>query len=130
MRRVPVKTYTHLPGARDAYIPLHPLNKLKDFALDVEHHRGGSKAKWFRDHLGIVRDDWEFLHDQILNRLPDSYIVDIPARITRPWDGIEFGVEVPIDGRNGQSAPVLTGWLVPLGLNPRPKFITARPARR
>jgi hypothetical protein len=130
VRRVPIKIPTPLPGAHHAWIPLDPLNKIKDFALNVEHHQGGSKAKWFRDRLGIVRDDWEFLHDQILDRLPDCYIADMATRTSRPAEGVQFGVEIPIDGRDGRSAPIHTGWLVPLGLFPRPKLLTTRPARR
>lgn len=123
--RVPVrKGVAHLPGAEAAWIPTSPNNKLKDYLLNLDHPAGGSKAEWFRARLGILQDDWEFLHDQILDRVPACWVCNIRFK---PPDGVEFGVEVPINGRNGRSAPIVTGWFVPPGVSPSPKLVTAHP---
>src|SRR5688572_18716376 len=109
-----------LPYAKWAYIPqppTHPYNKLKDYALNPDHPDGGPKAAWFSSCLGIERDDWEFLHDQIIERIPACRLAKKPRYKYVPDEpdpglriGFEYELHVPIDGRNGRRALVLTAW--------------------
>lgn len=116
-----------LPNAKWAYIPqppTHPKNKLKDYALHPDHEEGGSKAIWFRDCLGIVRDDWKFLHDQIIERVPEYNLAGKPDIKIVPDPrpelriGLHFEVNIPIDGRNDAQYPVLTVWRFDTRLTP------------
>ncbi len=59
-----------LPFHERAWIPTEPgKNRLKDYALNPDHPDGGSKAELFRIHLGILQDDWCYLHDQIIRNI-------------------------------------------------------------
>jgi hypothetical protein len=58
-----------LPGAERATIPT---DKLVRYALDPAHPRGRHKARVFASALGIRKQDWRYLHDQILEALPDA----------------------------------------------------------
>jgi filamentous hemagglutinin len=127
MRRQLKRRVLHLPWATNAQIPLNPTNKLKDYVLCPDHPKGGDKARWFRSALGIERDDWEYLHDQVLDRLPNAWVCDydLDSRY-----GAEFGVAIDIDGRNGSTCEVLTGWLVEVRGDPAPTLTTVLPRGR
>jgi hypothetical protein len=92
-----------LPYADHAYIDLR---KLTDYALNPEH----SKAHGFEVVLGLKREDAVELHDQIIERVPGGELLSIRVGTDNGWP--EFSVEVPIDGHEGRSAPILTGWMV------------------
>jgi hypothetical protein len=94
-----------LPGAGRATIPT---DKLVRYALDPTHPRGRHKARVFASALGIHKQDWRYLHDQILAALP--YATVRSTRIT-PF-GVAYEVVVPIDGLNGATVPVVTTWIV------------------
>src|SRR5262249_50622043 len=64
-----------LPGAERATIPT---DKLVRYALNPDHPLGRHKARVFASALGIRRQDWRYLHDQILSALPEA-----PVRSTR-----------------------------------------------
>jgi hypothetical protein len=85
--------------------------KLRDYCLKPDEggeDTSGGKAKGFAG-LGIYRDDWLYLHDELLKALPHAEVthVDIstPARTY-------FTITIWITGRNGKRAPVRTGWCV------------------
>jgi hypothetical protein len=99
-----------------------PESKLKDYALGPDHVRGRHKARLFASMLGIERDDWRFLHDQILGKLPACEASW--ARPAPPY-GVEYTIFVPITGRNGASHLVQTAWI--LDAERRPRFTTAYP---
>jgi hypothetical protein len=101
-----------LPRANRATIPT---DKLVHYALDPNHRRGRHKARVFASALGITAADWRYLHDQILEALPDA-----PVRSTRitPF-GVAYEVVVSIDGLNGATVPVVTTWIAELGAPPR-----------
>jgi hypothetical protein len=127
VRRVPVvPNLIHLPFAERAQIPEH---KLTLYVLNPEHPDGWSKAKFFDEHLGITRDSWEHLRDEILRKLPDAWITALGAKSWREAGALRFGIEceVPlvVDGLNGQSRQIVTGWM--LGSALAPTFSTARP---
>lgn len=94
-----------LPSAEQARIPVE---KLRDYALNPEHSTGGHKARVFASALGIGRADWTYLRDQILDR-----VVRAPVTAIRPKPpyGVEYEVRIEIDGRNGETHRVITGWL-------------------
>ena len=101
-----------LPGAERATIPT---DKLVRYALDPAHPRGRHKARVFASALGIRTQDWRYLHDQILDALPDA-----PVRSTRitPF-GVAYEVVVEIDGLNGATMPVVTTWIIEGDAAPR-----------
>jgi len=101
-----------LPKAREATIPPE---KLKGYALNADHDEGRHKARVFRSALGITHHDWEYLRDQILQRLPKGEI----SRIEPRRGGWEYTVKVRVDGRNGVTERVATRWVVQPGQPPR-----------
>jgi hypothetical protein len=114
---VPEPDHLRLPRADEAEIPE---DKLRGYALALEHPTGGHKARVFASALGIEQSDWTFLRDQILDR-----VVDCPVTAIRPKPpyGMEYEVRVDVDGRNGETHRIITGWLV-AGEEP-PRLITA-----
>jgi hypothetical protein len=134
VRRVAGWTAISLPWAERAYIPQppqHRFNKLKDYALNPDHDDGGSKAELFRRRLGLGQDDWECLHDQIIERVPGCRVARKPRiKVVKEEDparqvGLEFEVHVPIDGRGGLRCLVLTAWRLDARL--RPSLTTTYP---
>jgi hypothetical protein len=105
---VPDSDALFLPRAGEAEIAPE---KLRDYALNSEHATGAHKARVFAAALGITRSDWTFLRDQILSRLRESPVTAI--RPKAPY------VRIEIDGRNGATHRVVTGWLVPEAGPPR-----------
>lgn len=94
-----------LPRASEATIDPR---KLKEYALNPDHPRGRHKALRFREVLGITQDDWEYLRDQLLEKLPNGLV----ERIEPSFGGFQYSVTVYIDGLNGASYPVSTRWMV------------------
>jgi hypothetical protein len=94
----------HLPYAEHAWMDPR---KLTEFALNPEK---GDKARGFAVKLGLCLADWRDLHDQIIERVSASPLVSICLETRTGWP--EFEVEVPIDGHEGRTAPVCTGWMV------------------
>jgi filamentous hemagglutinin len=112
---------TFVPGAADAVVPP---SKLRDYALDPDHHRGGAKARLFASRLGIGRDDWEFLAGQ----LRAGVRVYPVSRIDIGAFGASYEVVIPIDGLNGETHPVVSAWFVEApreGLPPPPRLVSA-----
>jgi hypothetical protein len=83
--------------------------KLRDYALNPDHDEGKHKARVFVAMLGIERDDFEFLRDQILAGIRSTPVHDVrPHRY-----GTRCSVRLEIEGRAGMRANVMTGWMVP-----------------
>ena len=95
-----------VPRAESAEIPE---DRLHDYALDPDHPRGRHKARVFSSLLGIGSADWTYLRDQILERLTESPVTAV--RPKAPY-GIEYEVRIMIEGLNGETHPIITGWLV------------------
>jgi hypothetical protein len=93
-----------LPYAEHAWIDKR---KLTHYALDPDK---SDKARGFAIKLGLARDDWLYLHDQIIERIPNCSLVSICLHTRTKWP--EFEVHVPIDGREGKCCPISTGWMV------------------
>jgi hypothetical protein len=107
-----------LPGADQAIVPK---DKLYDYALCAEHPEGAHKARVFSSALGIDREDWDYLRDQILTRLPTAQVSEV--RMSGAL-GTQYGVPMLIDGLNGETHEIITAWNVdregdpPLSLRP------------
>jgi hypothetical protein len=112
-----------LPFVERAWIPEE---KLTQYALNPHHEVGGSKAQLFENRFGIVRADWEFLRDQILDALPCLPACRVQTIAPKRWHdagrtrhGIECEVHVPIVGRNRRHGQIPTGWMLDGALAPR-----------
>lgn len=81
---------------------------------------GRRKARVFASLLGIAQDDWAFRRDQILQRVGS---IPVTAVRPKPPHGTEYEVRIDVDGLNGATHPVITGWLV-AGDHP-PRLVTA-----
>lgn len=83
-----------------------PPPKLTEYLLNPAHPNGGSKARFFSDTLGILKDDWRYLADQFVQgvRIGSLYRVKVTDR--------EYchGAIVKVTGRNGREILVETGW--------------------
>ena len=95
-----------LPRATEADVSV---DKLRDYAFNADHPLGKHKARVFRSALGIGQDDWPYLRDQILGRVADAAVTAIRPK---PPHGLEYEVRMPIEGLNGETHPIITGWLV------------------
>lgn len=98
--------------------------KLTDYLLDPEHKDGGSKAQFFERQLSIVRNDWAYLHGQLIDGLRNVSFEDV--RLDE--HGVRFTAYLPVTGRNGATATIETGWIVRRG--ERASFVTAFPAKK
>lgn len=94
-----------LPNAERAIIPRE---KLEDYCLDPDHSDGGPKAVRFQRELGLGREDWAFVRDQIRKRLPHEPVVGRKDR--HGWTS--WRVDMCLRGRSGKRAPMLTGWTI------------------
>jgi hypothetical protein len=110
---VAASDHLFLPGAELAEAPE---DKLHGYALNAEHPTGRHKARVFASALGIGRADWTFLRDQIVDRVPHSPVTAIRPK---PPYGVEYEVRIEIEGLNGETHPIITGWLVPEEGGPR-----------
>ena len=106
-----------LPGWEDAWIPKL---KLSDYVLSETHEVGRHKARVFRSELGIEREQWRFLHDQILDGFPEAQ-----ATFHEETEfGLKWEVPILVTGRNEAERWVTTGWIVEYR-DLRPKLATA-----
>lgn len=94
-----------LPSADRAFIEGE---KLGGYVLSPEHGRGQHKARVFSSALGIGREDWEYMRDQILERIPSAAVATV--RVTS--FGTLFDVPILLDGLNGATHEVTTAWIV------------------
>lgn len=100
----PLTNGLQLPLREQAEIP--PA-KLRDYALNPEHEEGRHKARVFAAALGIRREHWAYLRDQILRALESAPVTGV--RLAGPW-GMLYEVRIDIDGLNGQTHPIITVW--------------------
>lgn len=114
-----------LPNHQNAVIQRE---KLERYCLDLEHvslvfgkSSGKDKARVFQATLGFMKADWELLKNRILAELPYQ------EALMRHEDehGKRYNVNVPITGPNGQTAIVLTAWIVRPATD-YPFLVTAR----
>lgn len=94
-----------LPNANRAIVDAE---KLRDYVLSAEHDYGRHKARVFLSALGIDRASWEYLRDQIATRVPTAEVSEV--RTGRY--GMRYSVSMLIEGLNGQTHEVTTGWII------------------
>ena len=94
-----------LPNAHRAVVDPE---KLRDYVLSSDHEHGRHKARVFLSALGIDRDNWEYLREQIVAGLVDSEVSEV--RTGRY--GLRYSVSMLIEGLNGQTHEVITGWII------------------
>jgi len=82
--------------------------KLRDYVLSPDHEHGKHKARVFLSALGIDRDSWEYLHEQIASRVKEAEVSEV--RTGRY--GLRYSVPMLIEGLNGQTHEVTTGWII------------------
>src|ERR671925_90361 len=94
-----------LPEAHRAVVDRE---KLLDYVLSPDHEHGRHKARVFLSALGIDRDNWAYLREQIVTGMVDAEVSEV--RTGRY--GLRYSVPILIEGLNGQTHEVITGWIV------------------
>jgi hypothetical protein len=105
-----------------------PEAKFVRYLLDPAHPKGGSKARFFADVLGMGPSDWRYLAAQFHEGLLRAEIADVGVKHFEGGFGISFNAVLPIRGLSGQVAYVDTNWIMEPGQQPR--LSTAVPAGR
>jgi hypothetical protein len=131
--RVPLgdgrKSYTFDAG-RDPTNPLEaelPESKFVRYLLDPNHPNGRSKAKFFRETLGIDAIDWRYLAAQLHDGLKVATLVELGVKNWQEGLGVTFNAVMPVVGRNGRIVAIDTNWIMEPGQQPR--LSTAVPAK-
>ena len=94
-----------LPNAHQAVIDPE---KLREYVLSPDHEHGRHKARVFKAALGIDRDNWEYLRDQIAAGVVRAEVSEV--RTGRY--GLRYSVPILIEGMGGQTHEVTTGWII------------------
>ncbi|MGH2951149.1 MAG: DUF6883 domain-containing protein [Solirubrobacterales bacterium] len=94
-----------LPAADRAVIEPE---KLRDYVLSSDHEHGRHKARVFMSALGIDRDGWEYLREQIATHV----VVAEVSEVRTGRYGMRYSVPMLIEGLNGQTHEVTTGWII------------------
>lgn len=105
-----------LPNYQNAIIPPE---KMEKYALDPTHPVGKHKAIVFKSVLGFDRANWQLLEKSILDELPYH---DARSGEAGPW-GTKYSVVLPIKGPNGNTADVMTAWIIRPGTD-NPSLVT------
>jgi uncharacterized protein DUF6883 len=97
------------------------VSKLPKYCLNDEHTnadgtpgKGRDKAYLFRRLLGITRDDWPFLGEQLVAGLEKA----LPTKTRKNKYGIQYEVTIPVVGRNGRTMLVTCPWIIRPGEPP------------
>lgn len=98
--------------------------KIADYLLNPDHKDNKGKAKFFTEHLGITKSDSTYLRGQLVDAL--GHVTYENVRIDDY--GIRFMANLPVTGKNGETATIETGWIVRPG--ERASFITAYPGKK
>jgi hypothetical protein len=97
-----------LPNYQKAVIPQ---NKLEKYALNSAHPEGQHKARVFKSALGFDKSNWQLLEQSIINEV--SYHEAVLGRDDEY--GKRYEVILPITDPNGNTANVLTAWIIKTG---------------
>jgi hypothetical protein len=119
--------------ADDSLTAVIPEEKMVKYALNEAHPSGAAKARLFRELLGITAKDWRYLAAQLLSGLGTSEI----EQVRSTEFGIQYRVDTPVLGLNGEVKTVRTGWVTVAGnparlvtayIAPEGEQVTASPA--
>lgn len=80
--------------------------KFRLYLLNRDHKKGGPKAKFFNEILGIYADDWRYLADQLTQGAAQATLYRVAVT---QWE-YGHGAVVRVTGRNGREALVETAW--------------------
>jgi hypothetical protein len=97
-----------LPNLEEAVISRE---RLEGYCLNPAHGRGANKARVFSSTLGIESSDWLYLKAQIEEGIKWAGVYKVKET---KW-GKQYGIRVPVEGLNGKSAVVQTGWQIDAG---------------
>lgn len=97
-----------LPNLENAVLPKE---KFLDYCLNKEHPQGRDKAVAFDKILGYNKDNYQELIAELKNNL--GQYKALKKGVNKY--GIRYQVIMPIKGPNGNTASVLTGWIVSFG---------------
>jgi hypothetical protein len=92
----------------DAHRAIIDAEKLRDYVLSPDHDLGKHKARVFMSALGIGRDSWAYLREQIATRV----LVAEVSEVRTGRHGVRYSVPMLIEGLNGQTHEVTTGWII------------------
>ena len=76
--------------------------KIKDYLLNINHPKGGSKAKFMKDVLGYSSTDSKFFHKNIVK----SIIGKTPVKSESTQFGIKHTYKTKLIGKAGESVSV------------------------
>jgi hypothetical protein len=107
-----------LPNAANAIIAE---DKLSAYLLDVDHGRGGSKAKLFTS-LGYQSEQWQQLASDIRRF---HLVADVVEQKSSPW-GERFEIVAPITGPADDTIVFRSIWQIDIGTD-HPRLITMYP---
>jgi hypothetical protein len=97
-----------------------PADKLRDYLLSSTHPIGRYKSALFRS-LGYAQEQWQLLDRDLRTRLKNE---------AQPSGASEYGQKFAVRGRlsgpNGNSAGIVTIWIILTGQTV-PRFVTAYP---
>ncbi|OHB54779.1 MAG: hypothetical protein A2Y12_03950 [Planctomycetes bacterium GWF2_42_9] len=95
--------------------------KFVEYLLNEKHRKGGGKANFFNEQLGIYKDDWRFLLAQFYYGIKNS----VARKIDKIDEyGIRYEMYLPVIGRNKKIKSVKVCWLVQ---NEKIKLTSAMP---
>lgn len=107
-----------LPNRTNAFI--QP-NKLTGYLLLETHPEGGSKAKFFRA-FGFNKTNLAVLENELL-----AIARTLPVnKVVKTEHGVKYVIIGSISTPVGQSATILTVWIIDKGKS-APRLVTARP---
>jgi hypothetical protein len=95
-------------GTKEQGVPVINVSKLTEYALNEEHPQGKHKARLFRDLLGITKNDWRFLAEQLVVGLRRHLV----QKVRKSVHGVQYHIDVPVVGRNGKKKLVRSAWII------------------
>ena len=107
-----------LPNAKNAVIDRA---KIADYLLDIDHPRGGSKARLLVS-LGYSAADWRRLESDLRSMHLSE---DVVATVATIW-GMRYEIVAPLTGPSGDSVVFRSVWQIDLGSD-CPRLITMYP---
>ncbi|WP_327376531.1 hypothetical protein OG393_22775 [Streptomyces sp. NBC_01216] len=88
-------------------------SKLHDYALNLAHPDGGSKARFFQQELGIEQSNWRLLAIQLISALHGAEPKKFrDNRAYGDTQQLRFEISAPVVGLNGQTKQVTAAWKI------------------
>lgn len=83
--------------------------KFVEYLLNDEHCEGGSKAKFFNEHLNIYKDDWRFLLAQFYYGIRQNTYQKLSSIDKH---GVRYETYLPVIGRNNAVKSIKVCWII------------------